>query len=153
MAARVDAAVQFERLHGSTIQDFDFQRGDLVLVRNTAIEKSLNRKMRARYNGPLLVLSRNKGGTYIICELNSAVFDRPIAAFRVIPYFARKSISLPPLDDFLDISMECLRTMEASTFADNDEETDRIAGPEFDNDELQNPDTYSDEDDIGNDFN
>ena len=101
MAACVDAAVQFERLHGSTIWDFDFQQGDLVLVRNTAIKKSLNRKMRARYNRPLLVLLRNKGGAYIICELNGAVFDRPIAAFRVIPYFTCKSISIPPFEDFL----------------------------------------------------
>jgi hypothetical protein len=81
MAARVQAAVQFEREHSATIRDFDFKCGDLVLVRNTAIEKSLNRKMRARYLGPLVVVSRNKGGAYIISELNGSVFDRPVAAF------------------------------------------------------------------------
>ena len=65
MAARVQAAVRFERKHSAAVRDFNFGRGDLVLVRNTAIEKALNRKMRARYLGPLVVVSRNKG-TYII---------------------------------------------------------------------------------------
>ena len=80
MSARLQAAVRFEKDHAATIRNFDFQRGDLVLVRNTAIEKSLNRKMRPRYLGPLVVVSRNRGGAYIICELNGAMFDRPIAS-------------------------------------------------------------------------
>jgi Integrase zinc binding domain/RNase H-like domain found in reverse transcriptase len=121
MAARIQAAVRFEREHSATVRDFNFSRGDLVLVRNTAIEKALNRKMRARYLGPLVVVSRNKGGAYIICELNGSVFDRPIAAFRVIPYFARKAIALPDLSDFLDIPLERLRDMEgSSSFGDDD---------------------------------
>jgi hypothetical protein len=90
------------------------------LVRNTAIEKALNRKMRARYIGPLVVISRNKGGAYIICELNGSVFDRPVAAFRVIPYFARKSLTLPNLDDFLDVSSDRLQEMESSDVPDPD---------------------------------
>src|SRR5271156_6475535 len=45
-AARIQAAVRFEKEHAHTIKDFNFKPGDLVLVRNTAIEKSLNRKMR-----------------------------------------------------------------------------------------------------------
>ena len=97
-----------------TIHNFDFKRGDLVLICNTAIEKALNRKMRARYLGPLVVLARNKGGAYIICELNGSVFDRPVAMFRVIPYFARKSLLLPDLDKFIDLSTERLRSMEES---------------------------------------
>ena len=122
MAARVQAAVRFERDNISTIRDFDFQRGDLVLVRNTAIEKALNRKMRPRYVGPLIVISRNRGGAYIVCELNGSVFDRPIAAFRVVPYLARKSIPLPNLDDFLDVSRARLAEMEASSVADPEED-------------------------------
>jgi hypothetical protein len=128
MTARLQAAIRFEREHAATIRDFDFQQGDLVLVRNTAIEKALNRKMRPRYIGPLVVISRNKGRAYIVCELNGSVFDRPIAAFRVIPYFARKAITLPDLSEYLDIDTARLRDMEASTsLGDDDELDDRVA--------------------------
>jgi hypothetical protein len=118
---RLRAAVRFEIEHAATIRDYDFKRGDLVLMRNTAIEKSLSRKMRKRYLGPLIVISRNRGGAYILCELDGSVFHRPIAAFRVIPYLARESITIPPLDDFLDIDTERLRELEQSTLADPEE--------------------------------
>ena len=39
----------------------------------------------------VVVVSRNRGGAYIVAELDGAVFDRPIAAFRLIPYLARKN--------------------------------------------------------------
>jgi hypothetical protein len=45
-AARIKAAITFERQHRNTINDYTFKLGDLVLIRNTAIEKALNRKMR-----------------------------------------------------------------------------------------------------------
>lgn len=128
-SARVKAAVRYEEEHSRTIRDFDFQLGDLVLVRNTAIEKALNRKMRPRYLGPLIVISRNKGGAYIVAELDGSVFDRPTAAFRVIPYFARKSIPLPPLDELLDISQQRLREMQASLIEDPDDEDTDEAEP------------------------
>ena len=120
--ARVQAAIRFEKEHANTIQDFDFKLGDLVLVRNTAIEKALNRKMRPRYLGPLIIISRNKGGAYIIAELDGSVFDRPIAAFRVIPYFARTELTLPSLADLLDISQQRLRELEGSRDPDPDNE-------------------------------
>ena len=52
--------------------------------------------MRPRYLGPCVVVSRNQGGAYVLAEMNGAVFDRPIAAFRVLPYLARtETIDLP----------------------------------------------------------
>ena len=87
-----------------------------------AIEKVLNRKMRAWYLGPLVVLALNKGGAYIICELNDSVFDRPVTTFCVIPYFTCKSLPLPDLDKFIDISTDYLRIMEGSTMSSPDDE-------------------------------
>lgn len=107
--ARRRAALRFEEEHRTAIRDFDFQRGDLVLMRNTAIEKALNRKMRARYLGPLVVVARNKGGAYILCELDGSVLDRPVAAFRLVPYLARRTLTLP--NDFENITPERLRAM------------------------------------------
>jgi hypothetical protein len=123
-AARVQAAITFEQQHKNTINDYNFKLGDLVLIRNTAIEKALNCKMRPRYLGPLIVLSRNKGGTYIIAELDGSVLNRPIAASRVIPYFARTKIDLPPLDKLLDISKQRLQELQDSTEADPEDEDD-----------------------------
>ena len=96
------------------MRDFNFGRGDLVLVRPQSCGK-----MQARYLGPLVVVSRNKGA-YIICELNGSVFDRPLAAFRVMPYFARKLITLPDLSGFLDISNH-LHDMEDSALLGDDD--------------------------------
>ena len=56
-AARIKAVICFEQEHAATIVKYDFKLGDLVLIRNTVIEKSLNRKMRVRYLGPLIVIS------------------------------------------------------------------------------------------------
>ncbi|RPD66659.1 hypothetical protein L227DRAFT_605119 [Lentinus tigrinus ALCF2SS1-6] len=108
---RVAAAHRFEEEHKRVIKDFDFERGRLVLMRNTAIEKSLNRKTRPRYIGPLVVIARNRGGTYILAELDGAVFDRPVAAFRLIPYLARTNPIHFQVSN-LDLNAEHLKRLE-----------------------------------------
>jgi hypothetical protein len=42
--ARLKAARWFEQQHLRTLKDFDFQHGSLVLMCNTQIEKSLNKR-------------------------------------------------------------------------------------------------------------
>jgi hypothetical protein len=49
--------VRYEREHRFKIKDLVLQQGDLVLVRNTEIELSLDKKMKARYTGPMVVIS------------------------------------------------------------------------------------------------
>src|SRR6266704_3129192 len=119
--ARLNAAIRFKKEHAATIKDYNFQLGDLVLMRNMVIEKALNRKMHARYLGPLIVISRNKGSAYILAELDGTLFDRPVAAFRVIPYLARAQIDLPPLDELLDVSIARLHELQNTTYTDTDE--------------------------------
>jgi hypothetical protein len=109
---RRKAALNFEKKHAKIIRDFNFKQGALVLLRNSAIEKSLNRKMKPRYLGPLIVVSRNWRGAYIVCELDGSVFDRPIAAFRLIPYFARKSIPFPTTA--LDVDARRIQELEGA---------------------------------------
>lgn len=120
--ARKLAAICFEKEHLHRIKDFKFDRGSLALLRHTQIEKSLNRKMRSRYLGPVIVLGRNHRGAYLICELDGTVYDHPIAAFRLVPYFARTRIPLP--DNFEDISAERVREMMRSRDPGYEEEED-----------------------------
>jgi hypothetical protein len=87
---------------------------------NTQIKKSLNKKMCTRYIGPLIVVLHNYGGAYILAELDGTVLHHPIAAFRLLPYFARKSIPLPP--DIIDIDDTRLQETEHSLDTDGDEE-------------------------------
>jgi hypothetical protein len=100
------------------------------------VEKALNRKMRPHYVGPLIIVARNFGGAYILCELDGSVLHRPITAFRVIPYFARKSLPLP--ENFMDIDYKRLDELQKTTNIDGEEIADEETSQEIidDEDEL-----------------
>ena len=84
----------------------------------------------------------NRNSTYIVSELDSSVFDCPITAFRVIPYFAHQRIDIPPLDKLIDISACRLRELEDSTAADPDDDSDDLADEE--DSPLDSPDGNED---------
>jgi hypothetical protein len=86
---------RFEKRHSSRIIDFDFQPGALVLVRNTRIEESLNRKTKPRYLGPMVVVRKTPGTSYIVAELDGTQSELRVAGFRLIPYFPRDWTNLP----------------------------------------------------------
>ncbi|KAG5641107.1 hypothetical protein DXG03_005983 [Asterophora parasitica] len=128
-AACRQATLRFKCIHIWTVRDFDFQPGSLVLMHNTKVEKSLNQKMHPRYLGPLVIMSWNCGGAYIVCELDGSVLHQPIAAFQLLPYLAWESI---PFDiSSLDIDMEHLWEL-AHTDLQDDEDLPDIGDLESD---------------------
>ena len=73
--------LKYMKKYKRVIHDFTFKRGDLVLIRNSAIKDHLDRKMYERYLGPLVVVSRSRGGSYILAELDGMIMDRKVAQF------------------------------------------------------------------------
>jgi len=85
------------------------------LVQNTAVEMSLDRKMKSRYLGPMVVLTRNNGGVSIVAEMDGLVWHEKVGAFRLVPYFARHEIYLPRgIEEFVDIAKKTLDELEES---------------------------------------
>ena len=80
-----------------------------------------------RYFGPMIVIFCNKGGTYIICDLDGTLVHTPIVAFRVVPYLAHTSIDIPDLEQHINVSVEWLCKLENGISAD----PDNLEGEQF----------------------
>ena len=93
---------RFEQEHALRVVDFDFKPGALVLVRNTRIEESLNRKTKPRYIGPMVVVHKTIGTSYIIAELDGSQFQQRVGGFRLIPYFPQQRTDIPVISNLTD---------------------------------------------------
>ncbi|KZS99611.1 uncharacterized protein LAESUDRAFT_773068 [Laetiporus sulphureus 93-53] len=82
--------------------------------------------MQPRYIGPYVVLFRNQRGVYVLSELDEAVLDRPIAAFKVVPFTTRKKITISK--EMLDASESRLK--EISQAEDEGEEEPEVEDSE-----------------------
>jgi hypothetical protein len=132
----------FTKKFAYRIKDYGFQRGHQVMVCNTHYEKALDHKHCIRYLGPMIFIMKNRGDAYILCKLDGTVPFRPFVQFRVIPYFPHKSIPLPPMEEFLDITPDELDQRIQSMNADpegiiNESLNEEIVEPEED---IQLPD-------------
>ncbi|KDQ31712.1 hypothetical protein PLEOSDRAFT_1035246 [Pleurotus ostreatus PC15] len=93
--SRIASLEEFERRFARTIKDFNFIPGQLVLVRDKKIEGDHSLKHLPRYMGPMVVVRRTHGGSYVLSELDGSISNLRYAAFRVIPYYARHRHLLP----------------------------------------------------------
>ena len=112
-----------------TIKGLKFKTGDLVLVQNTEIEASLDKKMKARYNGPMIVVSCSKRGSYISAEMDGTVSQQKVAAFQVIPYFkfARAKVKVPEnIFEWIDLSRDALQRVEEAPEDNEHQEKDYV---------------------------
>lgn len=105
LKARWETVRRLEKDMKGKIHDFDFKQGALVLVRNSKIDKTMSDKTKPRYLGPMVVIKRTQGGSYILGELDGSLSKLRYAAFRLIPYLPRDVHSIP-VTKFLDISLE-----------------------------------------------
>ncbi|KAJ3564557.1 hypothetical protein NP233_g8218 [Leucocoprinus birnbaumii] len=113
MKARWESIRQFEEAHKNLIKDFNFGDGDLVLVRNSRFDGDIGGKTKPRYFGPMVVVRRTKGGSYVLAEMDGTMSKLRFGARRLIPYHARDRRSVPltrliddDLDNFIDKTHE-----------------------------------------------
>ena len=128
-------------MHTATIKQLNFKSGNLVLVHNMAIEKSIRGKMHPRYLGPVMVVRHTKGELYIVAEMNGSTWGFKVAAFWVVPYMARKKIDLlEELEALLDMMKEGLDWLEDSPEPVEDVPNDFAdSHPEYEDYELLDP--------------
>ena len=114
-----EAVRQLEKMKKNTIVDFDFKPGSLVIVRNTKFDKTLSDKTKPQYFGPMVVIRRTKGGSYVLGELDGSLSKLRFAAFRLSPYSPRDLKAVPV-------------TKFADTFGDDAEDITHNSGNHLD---------------------
>ena len=78
-------------------------------MKNLAIEILADRKMKLRYLGPIVVMRKLQGDTYILAELDGSVWQNKVAVFRVLAYLSRRKFDFErEVKDLLDTSEESL---------------------------------------------
>lgn len=87
--ARFKSKEGYERKYQKQMRTENYKEGDLVLVRNSKEEESLDCKTKPRYIGPYEVVRRHKGGSYVLKELNGSILQQGIAGFRLLLYVSR----------------------------------------------------------------
>jgi len=81
---------------------------------------SVDKKIKPRYLGPMVVMRKSQGGAYILAELDSLVWQNKVAAFRVLPYLSRRKLNFNlKVKELLDALEENLREFAAKSDRDN----------------------------------
>ena len=100
LKARERAKQQFIRRYHNRVKEIPIEPGMMVLVRNATAENTVTQvKMLPRYIGPYVIDKITPRGNYRLSELDGTPLAKPIAQFRVLPYFDRRT---PEIDEILD---------------------------------------------------
>ena len=119
LKTRLHSKEVFEQRYERRMRRQLYEPGELVIVRNKAVEQSADRKHKPRYLGPYQVIRRTRGGSYVLSELNGAISRQGIAAARLLPYISREQIEEL---NWLDEDEEEEQEQEEDDLPEEDEE-------------------------------
>jgi transposase InsO family protein len=91
--SRWKTAARWNLEHRAVLSLLDHPPGSLVLIRNSPVEKELNRKHKPRWLGPMVVVKRTVGGAYVCAELSGVVSKLRFAEFRVKRFIPRDGLT------------------------------------------------------------
>ena len=90
-----EAVRQLEKNLKGNLLDYDFQPRKLVIIRNSKFDKSLSDKTQLHYFGPMIMVKRTKGGSYVLGELDGSLSKLRFVAFQLLPYQPRDIKAVP----------------------------------------------------------
>ncbi|KXN84949.1 hypothetical protein AN958_11891, partial [Leucoagaricus sp. SymC.cos] len=127
---KIQRTIHLEEEIKHKIMSNEVKPGDLVLVKNSSIEKSADRKMKPRYLGPMVVIQWYQGGAFLLAELDGSIWINKVAAFRVVPYLMHTWIKFSArVQEALDASPEWFkrqRDVDESSPGDSIEDLEDI---------------------------
>jgi len=95
LKAHWESVRHFEEAHKNLIKNFNFEKGTLVLVRNSHYDDDIGGKTKPRYFGPMVVVRRMTGGFYVLAKMDGIMSKLRFAAFQLIPYHTYDYRSVP----------------------------------------------------------
>ncbi|KAF8310922.1 uncharacterized protein EI90DRAFT_3138967 [Cantharellus anzutake] len=89
--SRKKAADDYNWRHAHCMKLDNYKPGEFVLVSNEHIKLQHDMKGQPRWFGPYIIVKRLQSGTFVLQELDGAVFKRPVAGKRIKSYHYCKS--------------------------------------------------------------
>jgi len=86
--ARFASKAQFEQRFVKRLSRDEYKSGELVLICNTGVELSHNRKHQPRYLGPYEVDKKASEKSYTLKDLDGTPFCQRVATFHLLPYIS-----------------------------------------------------------------
>ena len=116
--ARFASKHQFEQRFMKRLVREKYDPKELVLVRNTAVEMSHDRKHKPRYLGPYEVAERTPKGNYYLNELDGTRLQYRYAAYRILPYISRHHSFMKEHQDLEDEELSSSEELNIDTSSD-----------------------------------